>query len=89
MGAFFTAYVGIAAAAAVIVSLAGYDVLTSVSAALTAISNVGPALGAVGPTETFAHFPGYVKLTLGITMIAGRLELFTVLVLFSRHFWSR
>ena len=89
VGAFLTAYVGIAAAAAVIVSLAGYDILTSVSAALTAISNVGPAFGAVGPTETFAHFPGYVKLTLGITMIAGRLELFTVLVLFSRHFWSR
>ena len=50
---------------------------------------MGPGLGEVGPTHTFAALPGYAKLTLGFTMIAGRLELFTVLVLFSRHFWQR
>ncbi len=89
IGAFLTAYVGVAAVAATVVATAGCDPLTSVSAALTAISNVGPGFGQVGPTHTFAELPAYVKLTLGLTMIAGRLELFTVLVLFSRQFWRR
>lgn len=89
IGAFLTAYIGVAAVAATVVAAAGYDSLTSVSAALTAISNVGPGFGAVGPSENFAELPGYAKLTLGLTMIAGRLELFTVLVLFSRQFWRR
>lgn len=89
IGAFLTAYIGVAAVAASVMASAGYDPLTSVSAALTAISNVGPGFGQVGPTETFAGLPSYAKLTLGLTMIAGRLELFTVLVLFSRQFWRR
>jgi trk system potassium uptake protein TrkH len=89
VGGFLTAYIGVAAVAATVVAVAGYDPLTAVSAALTAISNVGPGFGAVGPTETFAGLPGYAKLTLGLTMIAGRLELYTILVLFSRQFWSR
>jgi trk system potassium uptake protein TrkH len=89
VGAFFTAYIGVAALAAVVMAASGYDILTSISAALTAVSNVGPGFGAVGPTATFAHLPATAKLTLGLAMIAGRLELFTVLVLFSRHFWRR
>ena len=63
--------------------------LTTDSSALTAIGNVGPGLGAIGPTENFSHLPAYVKLTLSFCMIAGRLEIFTIIVLFEPHFWKR
>jgi trk system potassium uptake protein TrkH len=86
---FFVAYFAIAFLAATVVGAAGYDVVTSVSAAATALGNVGPGLGGVGPTDNFAHFPGYVKLSLSLCMIAGRLEIFTVLVLLSPRFWRR
>jgi trk system potassium uptake protein TrkH len=86
---FITAYFAIAALAAAVVASAGYDLVTSVSAALTAVGNVGPGFGAVGPTETFSHLPAYVKMTLAGCMLAGRLELFTVLVLFQPGFWKR
>ena len=66
-----------------------YDLVTSVSAALTSIGNVGPGLGAIGPTATFLHLPAHVKLVLVASMLAGRLEIFTLLVLFQRRFWNR
>ena len=72
-----------------VVAAGGYDVVTAITAALTAIGNVGPALGEAGPTDTFAHFPTSAKLALCFCMIAGRLELFTLLVLFEPHFWRR
>jgi len=86
---FLTAYFAIAAATTALIAGAGYDLVTSVSASLTAIGNVGPGLGAVGPTETFVHFPGHVKLALSFCMIAGRLEVFTLLVLIVPRFWNR
>ncbi len=86
---FLTAYFAIAAVATAVVAFAGYDLVTAVSAALTAVGNVGPALGEVGPTDNFGHFPGYVKLTLCFCMLAGRLELFTILVLLLPGFWRR
>jgi trk system potassium uptake protein TrkH len=86
---FLTAYFVIAAATAALIAGAGYDLATSVSASLTAIGNVGPGLGAVGPTETFVHFPGHVKLALSFCMIAGRLEVFTLLILILPRFWNR
>jgi trk system potassium uptake protein TrkH len=86
---FFTAYALTALVVAGIVASAGYDVLTSISAALTSVGNVGPGLGEVGPTNNFAHLPTYVKLTLSAAMIAGRLEIITVLVIFHPNFWRR
>jgi trk/ktr system potassium uptake protein len=86
---FFLAYGGLAIVTALVVASAGYDTLTALSASLTAIGNVGPGFGQIGPAENFSHFPGYVKLALSFAMIAGRLEIFTVLVLFSPHFWRR
>ena len=66
----------------------GYDLATAISTALTAIGNVGPGLGAIGPYENFAHFPGAVKMVLCAVMLLGRLEIFTLLVFFSREFWK-
>ncbi len=87
--AFFTAYAMLAAGLAAVVAMAGYDPLTAISAALTAVGNVGPGLGAVGPFDNFAHFPGTVKLALCFGMLAGRLEVFTILILLSPGFWRR
>jgi trk system potassium uptake protein TrkH len=87
--AFFTAYFVIAALASAVVAGAGYDVLTAVSSALTALGNVGPGLGAVGPYDNFSHFPGAVKLALAGCMLAGRLEIFTLLLLLLPGFWRR
>jgi trk system potassium uptake protein TrkH len=89
IGVFFVAYFMIAFLAALAVGSAGYDVVTCLSAALTAVGNVGPGLGEIGPGDHFAHFPGYVKAVLALAMIAGRLEIFTVLVLFFPRFWRR
>ncbi|MBW2712682.1 MAG: TrkH family potassium uptake protein [Deltaproteobacteria bacterium] len=86
---FFTAYVFIGTFCAAVVAFAGYDLVTSISASLSALSNIGPGLGDIGPTDNFAHFPGYVKFTLCFGMIAGRLEIFTLLVLFQPEFWRR
>lgn len=84
---FLLAYALIAIGAAGVVAAHGYDLPTSVSAALTAIGNVGPGLGDVGAYDNFSHCPGTVKLTLSFAMLVGRLEVFTVLALFSRRFW--
>ncbi|MBR0460066.1 MAG: TrkH family potassium uptake protein, partial [Victivallales bacterium] len=60
---------------------------TACGAALTCLSNVGPGFGAVGPAGSFAGFSPFAKFLLTLTMIAGRLELYTILVLFNPAFW--
>ena len=66
----------------------GLDYLSAVSSAATAISNVGPALGPiVGPAGSFQPLPDAAKWLLSAGMLLGRLELFTVIVLFTRSFW--
>jgi len=73
---------------AVALSLLGLDFLTAVSGAGTAIANVGPGLGdVIGPSGTFAPLPDLAKWLLAAGMLLGRLELLTVMVLFSRTFW--
>jgi trk system potassium uptake protein TrkH len=73
---------------AVALSLMGLDFLTAVSGAGTAIANVGPGLGdVIGPSGTFAPLPDMAKWLLAAGMLLGRLELLTVMVLFSRTFW--
>ena len=87
--AFFSGYFLIIAVTAVIITGFGYDIETSLSSALTAMGNVGPGLGEVGAYDNFAHYPAVVKLLLGVCMIAGRLEVFTLLILFMPSFWRR
>ncbi|MBF0247949.1 MAG: TrkH family potassium uptake protein [Alphaproteobacteria bacterium] len=66
----------------------GLDYVTAVSSAATAISNVGPGLGPiVGPAGTFQPLPDAAKWLMSGGMLLGRLEVFTILVLFSRTFW--
>ena len=65
------------------------DLITSFSASLTCINNVGPGLEIVGPMGNFAAFSNFSKFILSIEMIAGRLELFPILLLFSPNMWRK
>ncbi|MBT4487052.1 MAG: TrkH family potassium uptake protein [Rhodospirillaceae bacterium] len=85
---FFFLFILSFAVIAVLLSLMGLDFLTAVSGAGTAIANVGPGLGPViGPSGTFAPLPDMAKWLLAAGMLLGRLELLTVMVLFTRTFW--
>jgi len=75
-------------AIALVLNIIGLDNLTAMSAAASAIANVGPGLGSiVGPSGTYATLPDSAKWILSFAMLLGRLELFTVLVLFTPAFW--
>jgi trk system potassium uptake protein len=72
----------------VALSFFGLDFETALSAATSAVTNVGPGLGpTVGPAGNFASLPDGAKILLSVAMLLGRLEFFTVLVVFSRDFW--
>lgn len=71
-----------------VMSTMGYDIETSVGAVAATIGNIGPGIGAVGPVENYAHLPDFGKWFLSFLMLIGRLELFTVLVIFTRTFWK-
>jgi trk system potassium uptake protein TrkH len=71
-------------------TLLGLDWVTALSGAATAVGNVGPGLGPlIGPSGNFAILPDSAKWLLALGMLLGRLEFFTLLVLFSRDFWRR
>jgi len=74
---------------AMVVASAGNDIVTSFSAALVTLGNIGPGFGRIGPTLNYAYMPSYVKWFLSFIMALGRLELYTILVLFTRRFWLR
>ena len=85
---FFFLYMVTFAISAVALSFAGVDPLTALSGAGSAISNVGPGLGAIiGPAGNYQPLNDAAKWILALTMLIGRLELFTVLVLLSPRFW--
>lgn len=87
--AFMVLYMMIFAFGTVVISAMGYDLDTSMGAVAATLGNIGPGIGDVGPSANFAHFPDFGKWFLSFLMLLGRLELFTVLVLFSRSFWRR
>lgn len=76
-------------AGALIISFLDYDVITSFSTAASMLGNIGPGLGAFGPFTTYADLPSAGKWILCMLMLIGRLELLTVIVLFTRSFYKR
>ena len=67
----------------------GVDVLTSFTTALTAVGNIGPGFGLIGPTDNFGFFTDGVKWWLCFAMIAGRLELYTMLLFLFPDYWKK
>ena len=89
VNAYLAAYVIIVIVSFVLISLDGFSVGTNVSAVLACFNNIGPGLEAVGPTRNFAAFSDVSKLVLVVDMLAGRLEIFPILVLFAGSTWRR
>lgn len=82
-------YVFILLLTTVVVASGNYDIVTSLTTALATVGNIGPGFGLVGPIDNYSFFPTYIKWFLSFAMLAGRLEIYTVLVLFTPFFWKR
>ena len=87
--AYLAAYVVIIIISTLLVSLDGFGFETNLSAVLACFNNIGPGMAAVGPTCNFAAYSVFSKVILSVNMLAGRLEIFPILVLLSRSAWSR
>lgn len=86
---FFVLYVCMLVLGTGVLSVYGMDMTTALSAAATCLTNVGPGLGDVGPTDSFGWIPGPAKWFLIFLMLLGRLEVYTVLALFLPQTWKR
>ena len=87
--AYFAAYVIILVICTLVLSLDGFSLETNLSAAIATFNNIGPGMAAVGPTCNFAAYSVLSKLTMCLAMLAGRLEIFPILILLSRGTWKR
>ena len=87
--AYLAAYVVILILSVLAISLDGFSTTTNISAVLACFNNIGPGLEAVGPTCNFAGYSIFSKIILSVDMLAGRLEIFPMLILLSRSTWHR
>jgi len=86
--AFIALYMLLFIAGVLVMTFLGLNIDTSIGAVAATLGNVGPGIGDVGPVENFAHMPKTAKWFLSFLMLAGRLEVYTVLVLFTPRFWK-
>ena len=89
VSAFCILYLGIFVIASLILTVLGIDLATSFTAVATCMGNVGPGLGRVGPVDNFGGLPALSKWILSVCMLIGRLEIYTVLLLFIPEFWRK
>lgn len=87
--AYLAAYVFIIAFSFIVISIDGFSTMTNFSAVLACFNNIGPGLEAVGPTCNFGGYSVLSKGMLIVDMLAGRLEIFPILILFSKSTWTR
>ena len=87
--AYLAAYVVIIILSTLLVSLDGFNFETNFSAVLACFNNIGPGMASVGPTCNYAAYSVFSKIILSFDMLAGRLEIFPILVLLSRSTWTR
>ena len=87
--AFMFFYIAIIVVAVLIICASGVDFDESIGTAVSAIGNVGVSIGQFGPSGTYADYPTVAKWTVTLVMLIGRLEIFTILLLFSRSLWKR
>ena len=86
---FFIIYMLIFMISSVILTFLGLDFMSALGAAASSLGNIGPALGSVSPVDNFAHLSSAAKWFCAFLMLIGRLELFTVLILFTPFFWRK
>jgi trk system potassium uptake protein TrkH len=87
--AYLAAYVVIFIVSVLLISIDGFSTTTNISAVLACFNNIGPGMAAVGATCNFAGYGILSKLILTVDMLAGRLEIFPILVLLSRSTWKK
>jgi trk system potassium uptake protein TrkH len=87
--AFGIVFAGLYLVGSLVMAACGYDLVTSTSAAAAALGNIGPGLGQVGPMANWAHLPAVAKWIMSLLMLMGRLELFSVLILFTAWAWKK
>jgi trk system potassium uptake protein TrkH len=87
--AFIFLYLFVFVVGSIFLAALGIDIITSISAVASAVGNVGPGIGKVGPSFSFNDIPNIGKWILSLLMLMGRLELFTVCLLFTPYFWKR
>jgi len=85
---FIFTYVSIVFLGTLLIAIDGYDFMTNFSAAASSLGNIGPGFSLVGPAMNYSFLSDFSKYVCSFLMIVGRLELFTVLALFSRHYWN-
>lgn len=81
-------YFGVMIISFFVIGLSGFDLTTSVTATLANLGNIGPGLGLIGPAANYSIFPWWIKIWLSFLMLVGRLEVYTVLVIFTKSFWK-
>ena len=86
---FFIIYMLIFIISSVILTFLGLDFTSALGAAASSLGNIGPALGSVSPVDNFSHLSATAKWFCSFLMLIGRLELFTVLILFTPFFWRK
>jgi trk system potassium uptake protein TrkH len=86
---FFFLYIFMLLITTLVVATSEENIITCFTTALATVGNIGPGFGKIGPAENYAFFPDYIKIYLSFAMLVGRLEIYTVLVLFTRRFWIK
>ena len=87
--AFVAFYLFTMVVSTIIMSALGLDLQSAMGSVAASLGNIGPGIGSVGPVENFSHIPAFGKWFLSFLMVLGRLELFTILVIFSPSFWKK
>ena len=86
---FFFFFIGIFAIVTCIMATLGLDLITAAGCTIATMGNIGPGLGDVGPMDNYAAIPSIGKFILTFCMLLGRLEIYTVLILFSPNYWKK
>ncbi len=86
---YMAAYCALAVVSFLLISIDDFSLETNLTAVVACLNNIGPGLDMVGPTGNYAAFSSFSKIVLAMDMLLGRLEIFPILVLFSRHTWNR
>ena len=86
---FFFIFIGILAVVTSMMAALGMDLISAAASTIATMGNIGPGLGSVGPIDNYAHIPTLGKFILSFCMLLGRLELYTVLVLFAPELWRK
>ena len=86
---FISIFIIITVVSTIVMMLCGLSANEALSCSISSIANVGPGIDSFGPSETFAMLPNFAKWYLSILMLIGRLELFTILILFLPSFWKK